>query len=77
MEKHKRTREQLEELVLIELRKVPECEGVGSVAVQCVEGDGYNWKVNWLHSRDLDTGSCRRALSIIVPRLQVRYELSE
>jgi hypothetical protein len=27
MEKEKRTREQLEELVRIELRKVPECEG--------------------------------------------------
>jgi hypothetical protein len=77
MEKNRRTREQLEELVLMELRKVPECEWVGSVAVQCTEADGYNWEVNWLRSRDVDGGSCRRALSVIVPRLQVRYELIE
>jgi hypothetical protein len=72
--KRKKSRAELEAIVLVELRQT--LGDISSVTVVGSKHDGVTWKVGSYtagHSLFVD---CERALKTIVPRLQAVYDLT-
>jgi hypothetical protein len=78
MDKSLRTREQLEALVLADLRAVPGCEAVSHVTV--VAYDNYRvpttWEVASFSAGQSNPEDCERVLADIIKRLQERFDVS-
>ena len=77
--KEKKTRVELEWLVLSVLRKVRGCGRSVSVTIyaQNADIDGATWNVGSFNAGQSDMGTCADALGEIVPRLQEQYDLAE
>ena len=87
MGKERKTREELEEMILAELAAVPECHGVRHVSVVAlreaypVEGtpDVYcNWeRSDFINFGEAESPKCMEALRTIMRRLQALYDLGD
>jgi hypothetical protein len=81
MPKTKKSRLELEELVLTELRRARNCADARSVNVTAIslddEGFDTNWAVDNFDPGQSDIGACEDALTFIVPRLQNEFDLEE
>jgi hypothetical protein len=79
MPKAMKTRSELENLVLTELRQTRFCAEARSVTVIRLEDEGFdaNWAVNDFDPGQADVRRCEDALNFIVPRLQNQLDLRE
>jgi hypothetical protein len=75
--KPKKTRAELEEMVMAELRKVRHCEQARSVTVVGLDDDRVDvtWEMGHFNPGQAGTQSQEQALNAIVPRLQKRFDL--
>ena len=75
MAKIRKTAEEIEALLLEELRKVEHCEGARSVIIRTfVDG---SWAIAFFNAGRSDPDTCQRALWDIEPRLQEQYDLAD
>jgi hypothetical protein len=75
MAKQKKSRDELEAMVLIELRRTVHCRKVLSISVVDLNVDGLTWEVSSYNAGDAAFENCEKALNTIVPRLQAVYDL--
>jgi hypothetical protein len=72
--KRKKSRTELEALVLAELRQT--LGDISSVGIVGSKHDGFTWEVGSYIARRSPFVTCERALELIVPRLQAVYDLA-
>jgi hypothetical protein len=79
MSKAVKTRSELENLVLTELRQTRFCAEARSVTVIGLDDEGFdaNWAVNNFDPGQADMLCCEDALNFIVPRLQNEFDLGD
>jgi hypothetical protein len=77
MDKAPKTKEEIERLLIADLRSFPGCDQAVHVVVVSVEDhtDPANWTVSCFDHGGSDGEACDRALQHIVPRFQRVYEL--
>jgi hypothetical protein len=75
MLKIRKTRHQLEAMLLQELHRIPGCDGVVSVTVSRLD-DGA-WALTAFNPGHADNWICVEALRMIVTRLRPQYELCD
>jgi hypothetical protein len=76
MAKRKKSRVELEAIVLAKLRQTYNCADVSSVAVVKSKHDGVTWEVGSYIAGRSPFLDCEQALKTIVPRLQALYDLA-
>ena len=78
MRKAVRTPEELNALLVAELRRVPGCEGAAWVRVYRLRKHirGKNWLAAFLGAGSADKGNCARALIEIERRLQAEFDVT-
>jgi hypothetical protein len=75
-EQTEKTRSELQEHIIKEVRLRPRCEGFGSIGVHpLVDGQisRENWDVAGVNYGGADEASCDAALSEIVPHMKKQY----
>ena len=79
MPKTLKTRVELEELGLTELRKTRYCAEARSVTVIGLDDEGFdaNWAISNFDPGQADIRNCEDALNFIVPRLQNQFDLGD
>jgi hypothetical protein len=79
MRKSVLTPQQLNELLLSELRRAPGCEGVAWVGVYVLRRHvrGRNWLAAFFNAGTADKQACARAMPAIEARLQMQYDAIE
>jgi hypothetical protein len=77
MEKMPKTKEEIQRLIIAELRTFADCENAwGIIVIPIVDGtDAATWTVSCFHRGESDGHACDRALQRIVPRYQRAYDL--
>jgi hypothetical protein len=77
MDKLPMTRQEIERLIIADLRGFPDCEKAGAVVVVpiCDHASAATWTVLRFHTGGSDGEACDRALQHIVPRFQRNYDL--
>jgi len=73
------SRQDLERIILAELRNVPGCEGVADVTVAAIEGraGGPSWTVTRVDFGLCEGLWCATNLECIMRRMQAQYELAD
>jgi hypothetical protein len=73
-----RTKEEIEQLLVAEVRTFATCENVSEVVVVRVTdpGEAATWTVSCFKADPADGAACERALQEIVPRFQQLYDMS-
>jgi hypothetical protein len=76
-EKQPRTKEEIQRLIVAELRTFADCESVLAIVVIPIVGDAdtATWTVSRFHRGESDGYACDRALQCIVPHFQQLYDL--
>jgi hypothetical protein len=76
-EKQPRTKEEIQRLIVAELRTFANCESaLGIVVIPIdVDADAATWTVSRFHCGGSDGYACDRALQCIVPHFQQLYDL--
>ena len=70
------TTKELEQMMIDELDKIEECQGVKSISIYNVIEPGHpNWSPGFANFGDGDAHLCKSALPGIVKKLQAEYEL--
>ena len=70
------TAKELEIMMIDELAKTEDCQGVTSIGIYNVVEPGLpNWKPSFVNFGDADELLCKRALQKIVTNFQAEYEL--
>lgn len=70
------TAKELEQMMIDELDKIEDCQGVKSIAINIMKEPGYpNWDTSFVNYGDGDKYHCNSALPGIVKRLQAEYEM--
>ena len=70
------TVKQLERMMIDELAKIKDCQGVTSIGIYHVIEPGLpNWEPTFVNWGDADELPCKRALLKIVENLRAEYEL--
>jgi hypothetical protein len=79
VDKFPKTKDEMQRLILAELRTVADCEkAFGVVVVPVIAGDPVaNWTVSCFHRGEADGYACDRALQRIVPHYQRLYVLAQ
>ena len=77
MDKVPKTKDEIQALIVAELRECEDCETAWGVVVVAMEGDEEvaNWTVSQFNRGESDAFACDRALQRIVPHYQRLYEL--
>ena len=77
MEKTPKTKDEIQRLIVAELRTFTDCENaLGIVVVPIADGaDAATWTVSCFHRGRSDGYACDRALQRIVPHFQRVYDL--
>jgi hypothetical protein len=76
LDKVPKTKNEIEMLIVAELRDCQDCETAWGVVVIAVEGDGdENWTVSQFNRGESSPYACDRALQRIVPHYQRLYQL--
>jgi hypothetical protein len=77
MEKSLKTKDEIQALIVAELREYADCESAWGVVVVAVEGndDFANWTVARFNRGESCAYACDRALQRIVPHYQRLYQL--
>ena len=71
------TAKELEIMMIDELAKIEDCQGVTSIGIYHIVEPGLpNWKPSFMNCGDADEILCKRALPKIVENLQAEYELN-
>ena len=73
--KRKKSRTELEAIVLAELRETLNCGDISSVVVVGSKHDGFTWEVGSYIADRSPFLDCEQALKTIVPRLQAVYDI--
>jgi hypothetical protein len=76
MAKRKKSRAELEAIVLAELRQTLNCTDVSSVVVVGSKHGAFTWEVESYIAARSPFLHCEQALRTIVPRLQAAYDLA-
>jgi hypothetical protein len=76
MAKRKKSRAELEAIVLAELRQTLNCADISNVVVVGSKHGGFTWEVESYIAARSPFLHCEQALRTIVPRLQAAYDLS-
>ena len=73
-----RTKEELEQLVIEELRTFETCEDASAVVVVRITdpGEQATWTVSCFKAGPADGPACERALQEFVPRFQELYDMA-
>jgi hypothetical protein len=76
-EKQPRTKDEIQRLIVAELRTFADCESaLGIVVIPIVDDvDAATWTVSRFHRGGSDGYACDRALQCIVPHFQQLYDL--
>ena len=78
-EKQPRTKEEIQRLIVAELRTFADCESALAIVVIPIGGDpdadAATWTVSRFHRGGSDGYACDRALQCIVPHFQQLYDL--
>ena len=70
------TRDELETILIAELAKFKDCEGVTSIGTyKLLDPDGPDWEPAFINYGSADRGSCNSVLPKIVGKLLAEYEL--
>jgi hypothetical protein len=81
VEKLPKTKDEIQRLIIAELRTCEECERAwGIVVVPVADGIGIGiatWTVSRFHRGQSDAYACDRALQRIVPHYQRLYDLAQ
>jgi hypothetical protein len=79
MNKLPKTKDEIQDLVTLELRRFPDCEEAWNVVVVGLDAEikGVTWTVSRFNSGESDAYACDRALQVIVPHYQQLYDLTE
>ena len=77
MEKMPKTKDEIQRLIVAELRTFTDCENaLGIVVIPIADGaDAATWTVSCFHRGGSDGYACDRALQRIVPQFQQVYDL--
>jgi hypothetical protein len=76
MAKRKKSRAELEAIVLAELRQTLNCADISSIVVVGSKHDGFTWEVGSYIAAHSPFLHCEQGLRTIVPRLQAAYDLA-
>jgi hypothetical protein len=78
-DKQPRTKDEIQRLIVAELRTFADCESaLGIVVIPIVDDvDAATWTVSRFHRGGSDGYACDRALQCIVPHFQQLYDLVE
>ena len=74
MEKSPKSKDEIERLIIAELRTF-HCRVLGVVVIPTIDGIDGTWTVSCFKVGDSDGEACDRALQRIVPRFQRVYDL--
>ena len=76
-EKQPRTKEEIQRLVIAELRTFADCDSALAIVVIPIvdDADAPTWTVSRFHRGGSDGYACDRALQYIVPHFQQLYDL--
>ena len=79
MNKLPKTKVEIQDLVVAELRRFPDCEEAWGVVVVGLESEinGATWTVSRFNRGESDAYACDRALQVIVPHYQRLYDLEQ
>jgi hypothetical protein len=74
-----KTKDEIQQLILAELRTFTDCEGAWGVVVIPIVADngGTTWTVSRFNGGASDAYACDRALQRIVPHYQQLYHLAQ
>jgi hypothetical protein len=77
MEKLPKTKEEIEHLLLAEMKTFEDCEHALAVFVVPIvdHDDAATWTVSYFNPGNSDEGACDCALQCIVPRFQRAYDI--
>jgi hypothetical protein len=76
LDKAPKTKNEIEMLIVAELRDCQDCETAWGVVVIAIEGDdGANWTVSQFNRGESSAYACDQALQRIVPHYQRIYQL--
>jgi hypothetical protein len=77
MEKQPKTKEEIERLIIAEMRTFANCENALGVIVVAIDDDAdiATWTVARFNAGRSDHDACDGALQIIVPRFQRAYDV--
>jgi len=76
LDKVPKTKNEIEMLIVAELRDCQDCETAWGVVVIAIEGDdGANWTVSQFNRGESSAYACDQALQRIVPHYQRIYQL--
>jgi hypothetical protein len=75
MDKLPVTKEEIERLIVGDLRGFPGCEDAKGVIVEALAPPGATWTVACFNPGNSDGDTCDRALQHIVPHFQRAYDL--
>jgi hypothetical protein len=72
-----KTKEEIQRLIVAELRTFADCENAMGIVVAPVfdDGDNVTWTVSCFHRGASDGYACDRALQRIVPHFQQLYDM--
>ena len=79
MNKLLKTKDEIQALVIAELRRFAECEQAWGVVVVGLDAEigGATWTVSRFNRGESDAYACDRALQVIVPHYQQLYDLAQ
>ena len=79
MNKHPKTKNEIQDLVTAALRRFPGCEEAGGMVVVGLDSEstGATWTVSRFNRAESDADACDRNLPVIVPKYQRLYDLKE
>jgi hypothetical protein len=74
-EKLPKTKEEIQRLIVAELRTFTDCETALGIVVTPIVDDAATWTVSCFHRGESDGYACDRALQRIVPHFQQLYDI--
>jgi hypothetical protein len=79
MDKLPKTKSEIQDMVIAELRRFPDCEEACGVVVVGLDTEitGATWTVSRFNRGGADAHTCDRALQVIVPNFQRLYDLRQ
>jgi hypothetical protein len=77
VEKQPKTKEEIQRLIVAELRTFANCEHALGIVVVPIVDDAATWTVSSFHRGGSDGYACDRALQRIVPHFQRLYDLAQ
>jgi hypothetical protein len=70
-----KTKEEIQRLIVAELRTFVDCETALGIIVTPIVDDAATWTVSCFHRGESDGYACDRALQRIVPQFQQLYDM--